>query len=105
MSPDTEKIRQILLDRIHDETGWGKPLRPYCEFEDLYNQGILNYPDGSFQVSFRYIFDEDGFSQYDKNHVLDGKIIFSCNYDILSFGLEEVVTGIACIKEPYQLSK
>jgi len=71
----------------------------------LYNQGTLDYPDGSFHVSFRYVFDEDGFSQYDKTHVLDGIIVFSSNYDILSFSLEEVDTGVACNKEPYLLYK
>ena len=68
-----KKILAIILNFIHSETGWGDPLRPYSEFEDLNIKEIKEQGIGNKIVTFEYHFDEDGFSQYDKTHVLEGK--------------------------------
>ena len=63
-------LNTIILDFLHSETGWGNPLRPHCEFEELTLGEIERLLDDRIKVAFRYLFDEDGFSQYDKrqNH-------------------------------------
>ncbi|MHA1137595.1 MAG: hypothetical protein ACTSSE_14010 [Candidatus Thorarchaeota archaeon] len=55
-------LNKIVLDFIHSETGWGNPLRPGCEFADLYLDEIEKLPGDRIRVVFRYRFDEDGFS-------------------------------------------
>ena len=62
-------INSIILDFVHSETGWGTPLRPHCEL--------------------------DGFSQYDKTHVLDGDVIINVSGKISEFELKEIHTGVA----------
>ena len=90
-----DKIKEILLDFVHSETGWGNPLRPYCEFEALYIEEIKEQADGSNIVSFKYEFDEDGFSQYDKSHHLEGRVITDPTGQLIETELEETRTGVA----------
>jgi len=95
-------LNPIILDFVHSETGWGNPLRPYCEFEDLYLDEIERLPNDKIKVSFRYLFDEDGFSQYDKTHSLEGVIIIDSSGGILESTLKEVHTGVAANSDPYR---
>ena len=44
-----KQIIEKLLELIHSKTGWGNPLRPHCECEDLYIRDIQEYPDGKKQ--------------------------------------------------------
>ncbi len=53
-------------------------------------------------IIFSYHFDEDGFSMYDKNHRLDGKITIDKLGKILNWVLEETETGIATVAKPYK---
>ena len=39
------QIKEKLLELIHSKTGWGNPLRPNCEIEDLYIQTIQVYQE------------------------------------------------------------
>jgi hypothetical protein len=96
-------LNSIILDFIHSETGWGTPLRPHCEFEDLNLDEIERLPDDKVKVTFRYHFDEDGFSQYDKTHVLEGVVILDTAGSILEYTLKEVHTGVAANHNPYGL--
>ncbi|MFX0139053.1 MAG: hypothetical protein ACFFDN_35760 [Candidatus Hodarchaeota archaeon] len=89
-----KEIMQIILEFIHSETGWGAPLRPYCEFEELHIKEIKEKDDGSYVVAFKYHFDEDGFSQYDKTHILEGKGRMDPNGELLEWSLEETHTGV-----------
>ena len=95
------EIKAIILDFIHSETGWGNPLRPHCEFEALYLDEIEKLPEDKVKVSFRYLFDEDGFSQYDKTHALEGAVILNTAGSILESTLKEVHTGVAANCDPY----
>ena len=95
-------LNSIILDFVHSETGWGTPLRPHCEFEDLYLDEIERLPDDKVKVSFRYLFDEDGFSQYDKTHALEGVVVLDSSGIILESSLKEVHTGVAANANPYQ---
>lgn len=91
------QIKEKLLELIHSKTGWGNPLKPHCEIEDLYIRNIQEYPDGKQFVDFRYIFDEDGFSQYDKTHVFDGNLTIASG-NFIKIEMEEVHTGVAAIR-------
>ena len=94
-------LSNLILDFIHTETGWGNPLRPHCEFEELYLDEIERLPDDKVKVSFRYLFDEDGFSQYDKTHGLEGVVVIDSSGGILESSLKEVHTGVAANHDPY----
>ncbi|TFG97257.1 hypothetical protein E4H12_09110 [Candidatus Thorarchaeota archaeon] len=96
------ELTTIILDFVHSETGWGDPLRPYCEFEDLYLDEIERQPDNKVKVLFRYLFDEDGFSQYDKSHSLEGMVVLDSSGSILESTLKEIFTGVAANREPYR---
>ncbi|NHJ05106.1 MAG: hypothetical protein EAX90_09795 [Candidatus Heimdallarchaeota archaeon] len=102
---DKEELYSIILDFIHTETGWGNPLKPYCEYEGLFFREIEQQEDGSIKANVKYTFDEDGFSQYDKSHHLEGQIIISPDKTILSSSLEETYTGPATTEDPYRSKK
>ena len=96
-----EQLRSVILDFIHEETGWGNPLRPRCEFEDLEIREVTPHPDGSLEIEVWYHFDEDGFSQYDKTHILEGRFTISISGTIDDMELEETHTGVAAVRNPY----
>jgi hypothetical protein len=100
-----EKIKSKILDFIHEETGYASPLQPRVSFEELQilDQEILE--KGRIQVSFKYIFDEDGFSMYDKRHILEGIIVFDETGKIIEWTLDETRTGEAANLEPYKSNK
>ncbi len=89
-----KEIFETILNFIHSETGWGDPLRPHCEFEDLNIKETKKQDDGSLIVTFKYHFDEDGFSQYDKTHIIEGKAKIDSEEEIFAWTLEEVHTGV-----------
>lgn len=96
------ELTTIILDFLHSETGWGNPLRPHCEFEELTLGTIEQLLDDKVKVTFRYLFDEDGFSQYDKTHVLDGEVTIEVSGEITEFVLKEIHTGVATNISPYR---
>ena len=91
---EESEIKAKLMDLIHEKTGWGNPLRPHNECEDLYILNTREYPAGKKISDFRYIFDEDGFSQYDKTHVFDGTLTIN-NESIFKIDMEEIHAGVA----------
>ena len=97
-----EDLKNLIFDFIHSETGWGNPLRPRCEFEDLYLDEIERLPDDKVRVLFRYLFDEDGFSQYDKTHGLERMVVIDTSGGILESTLKEEYTGVAAVRKPYR---
>ena len=50
-------LNKIILDFVHSETGWGNPLRPGCEFEDLFLDEPEKLEGNKIRVTFRYSFD------------------------------------------------
>ena len=91
------QIKGKLMELIHSKTGWGNPLRPHCEIEDLYIRNIQECPDGKQIVIFRYNFDEDGFSQYDKTHIFDGSLTIA-NENSFKLEMEEIHAGVAAVR-------
>ena len=99
-----KQIEEKLLENIHQKTGWGNPLRPHCEVEDLTIKDIKEKNDETQILNFQYIFDEDGFSQYDKTHVFKGTAVVTSNETVIKIDLEEIHTGVATIKPRYKIS-
>ena len=93
-----EKIKTIVLDFIHQETGWGNPLRPHIEIEELTIMEMKEGNDGSCSVSFEYLFNEDGFSRSDKSHILVGSVMISPTGKLIEKQLKETHRGISCGK-------
>ena len=52
--------------------------------------------DGKLIVDFRYIFDEDGWSQYDKTHVFDGHVTIE-NGNVIELEMDNIHVGVAAI--------
>ncbi len=100
-----ERISDLILCFVHKETGWGDPLKPQCEFDDLYVRETTLLDEEKISVTFEYHFDEDGFSMYPRNHILEGKVILDKAGSILSFKLEETYTGPACVEDPYKTKR
>ncbi|MCK5047003.1 MAG: L-2-amino-thiazoline-4-carboxylic acid hydrolase [Candidatus Heimdallarchaeota archaeon] len=100
-----ERIKDLILVFVHKETGWGDPLKPQCEFDDLYVREITMLDEEKISVTFEYHFDEDGFSMYPRNHILEGEAILDVAGSILSFKLEETYTGPASVEDPYKTKK
>lgn len=100
-----ERIKDLILMFVHKETGWGDPLKPQCEFDDLYLRETKMIDEEKISVRFEYHFDEDGFSQYPRNHILEGEVIMDEAGSILSFKLEETYTGPASVQDPYKTKK
>ena len=95
-------LNNIILDFVHTETGWGNPLRPQCEFEDLFLDDPEKLENGTTRVTFRYTFDEDGLSQYPKGPHLEGMVVVDASGKIVESKLEETYTGPATTMDPYR---
>ncbi len=89
------QIKKKLLELIHAKTGWGDPLQPGCEFEELTNLKITEKPDGTLEITFKYLFDEDGFSQYSKEHQFKGTLKIDDKENLIEFVLLETYVGEA----------
>ncbi|MGC9781359.1 MAG: hypothetical protein HZR80_19110 [Candidatus Heimdallarchaeota archaeon] len=99
------ELEKIIFDFVHKETGWGDPSQPGCEFEDLYIKQISELKDGKILVLFKYNYDEDGFSMYDRQHYLEGEVVLNAEGSILESRLEEVHTDPGCVEDPYKPKK
>ncbi|NHJ86281.1 MAG: hypothetical protein FK734_12530 [Asgard group archaeon] len=91
-------MKSIILDFIHLETGWGNPLHPHYELEELTIMEMMEERDGTRSVSFEYMFNEDGFSKNDKTHILVGSLIIGPTGKILQKQLKETHRGVAAEK-------
>jgi len=90
-----EAIETIILDFVHTETGWGNPLLPHCECEEITIESVKELPANKFRIDFKYHFDEDGWSQYDKTHVFKGSLVINSTGKISDKKLIEKHKGIA----------
>ena len=67
----------------------------FCEFEDLHIQSREKGADGSLTVHFQYVFDEDGFSQYDKTTTFEGYVTLDAENEIVASDLQVTAMGVA----------
>ncbi|MHA1186768.1 MAG: hypothetical protein ACTSSK_07830, partial [Candidatus Heimdallarchaeota archaeon] len=93
-----EKVKAIVLEFIHQETGWGDPLIPHIEIEELTIMEMKEANDGSCSVSFEYMFNEDGFARSDKSHILCGSVMIGPTGKLIEKQLKETHRGISCEK-------
>ena len=91
-------MKEIILSYIHEETGWGNPLQSHYELEELTIMALVEERDGSRNVSFEYLFNEDGFSKNDKSHILVGNVIISPTGKLVYRQLKETHRGVAAQK-------
>lgn len=63
---------------------------------------VERLPDDTIRVVFHYRFDEDGFSQYDKSHTLEGTVVIDTAGTILESTLEETYTSPATTYNRYE---
>ncbi len=91
-----KEIEKIILKYIHGETGYGPELRLRCEFEDLYLTKITEQVDGSIDIEFRYDFDEDGFSQYDKTIIFKGDVKILPDRTVREVSFHIIYQGVDC---------
>ncbi len=90
-----EEVKDLILSFIHLETGWGNPLQPHYELEELTIMSLVEERDGSRNVSFEYLFNEDGFSKNDKSHILVGNVIIGPTGKFVHKQLKETHRGVA----------
>ncbi|NHJ46998.1 MAG: hypothetical protein FK733_04340 [Asgard group archaeon] len=93
-----DEVKQIILDYIHEETGFANPLHPHYEIEELTILELRTERDGTQYVSFEYMFNEDGFSKNDKTHILVGNVVISPTGKILNTQLKETHRGVAATR-------
>ena len=72
----------------------------FCEFEDLHIQSRTKGADGSLTIRFQYVFDEDGFSQYDKTTTFEGFLTLDSENEIVAADLQVTAMGVAGHYQP-----
>ena len=90
-----EEVKNIILEYIHEETGWGQPLQPHYELEELTIMEMVEERDGTRSVTFEYTFNEDGFTKNDKTHILVGNVTIGPTGKLLQKQLKETHSGVA----------
>jgi len=88
----------LVADFVREEARLEAP--GFCEFEDLHIQSREKGADGSLTVHFQYVFDEDGFSQYDKTTTFEGYVTLDAENEIVSSDLQVTAIGVAGQYEP-----
>ena len=72
----------------------------FREFEDLHIQSREKDPNGRLTIHFRYVFDEDGYSQYDKTTTFEGYVILDAETRIVDADLQVTDMGVAGHYQP-----
>ncbi|MCK4665345.1 hypothetical protein KAU33_01265 [Candidatus Dependentiae bacterium] len=92
---EKEEIEKVIIDYMHQETGFGPKLRDHCEFEELHINDLTTQKDGIVIIEFRYDFDADGFSQYDKTILFSGRVKIFPDKTIEEIHLYIIHQGVA----------
>jgi hypothetical protein len=88
----------VILRFVQERSGLGAPGD--YEFEDLYIDSDEKLSDGARTIRFRYWFDQDGFSQYDKTIGFGGYVTLDADLQIRASHLEITHVGVAAQYEP-----
>lgn len=89
--PAPVDFRSVILEFVRARTGLGPPGD--CQFEDL---GVFRReqdPEGNLVLQFTYVFDRDGFSQYDRTITFVGRVKLGADGRPLEGEVEEVRRG------------
>ena len=91
-------IETIILRFVRKRSGLGAPGA--YQFEDLYIDSSKKLADGNRTIRFRYWFDQDGFSQYDKTIGFEGCVTLDVDLTMRASHLEVTHIGVAAQYEP-----
>lgn len=100
-----EKRKKIIIDFIEKETGYTKEATHGIGFHELFLKKHEDLGDGKTKITLTHTFEEDGFSQYPKSHVLEGYFVFDEESNILDWFLEETYCGPAASLGPYKMKE
>ena len=95
-------IVKTVIEFIRKETGYTKEATFGVGFDEFTVKSQEELNEGRIKIIFKYFFEEDGFSQYPKNHELEGFFILDKIGKIQDWVLEEVYTGPATTLGPYK---
>jgi len=93
-----QDTKTIILRFVRERSGLDTPGD--YQFEDLYIDADEEHPDGNRTIRFRYVFDEDGFSQYDKTVSFEGHVTLDASSHILASNLKVTDVGVAAHYKP-----
>jgi hypothetical protein len=91
-------IETVILRFIQNRSGLGAPGD--YQFEDLCIDSDEKRSDGARTIRFRYWFDQDGFSQYDKTIGFEGCVTLDVDLTMRASHLEVTHIGVAAQYEP-----
>ncbi|MHA1368053.1 MAG: C45 family autoproteolytic acyltransferase/hydrolase, partial [Candidatus Heimdallarchaeota archaeon] len=97
-----EKTTKIIIEFVEKETGYTKEKTFGIGFHELFIRTQEDFDDKKTKITFGHQFEEDGFSQYPKAHVLEGYVLLDKDLKILDWALEETYTGPASNLGPYK---
>lgn len=93
-----QDTKTIILRFIREQSGLDAPGD--YQFEDLYIDSDEGHPDGNCTIRFRYWFDQDGFSQYDKTIGFEGYVTLDADGQIQASNLQVTHIGVAAHYKP-----
>ena len=93
-----EDVEITILRFVREQSGLDAPGD--YQFEDLYIDTDEEHPGGNRTIRFRYVFDEDGFSQYDKTTSFEGFVTLDVDSHILTSNLKVTDIGVAAHYKP-----
>ena len=91
-------IEIAILHFVRKRSGLGAPGA--YQFEDLYVDSDEKQPDNSRTIRFRYWFDQDGFSQYDKTIGFEGCVTLDASLHVHASHLKVTHIGVAAQYTP-----
>ncbi|MHA1739780.1 MAG: C45 family autoproteolytic acyltransferase/hydrolase [Candidatus Heimdallarchaeota archaeon] len=97
-----EKTTKIIIEFVEKETGYTKEKTFGIGFHELFIRTQEDFDDKKTKITFGHQFEEDGFSQYPKAHVLEGYVLLDKDLKILDWALEETYTGPTSNLGPYK---
>jgi hypothetical protein len=92
------ELQALIVGFVREQARLDAP--GYCEFENLNIKRQEKGADGSQTVHFRYVFDEDGFSQYDKTITFEGYVTIDAETEIVASDLRVAALGVAAHYKP-----
>lgn len=88
-----EDVETTILCFIRKKSGLSAPGD--YQFEDFYIDSDEILPEGNRTIRFRYFFDQDGFSQYDKTIGFEGYITLDADWQVQASNLRVTHIGVA----------
>jgi hypothetical protein len=94
----SKELERIALRIAREKSGLEVPGE--SEFENLYIDDVQEQKNGNRTVFFRYVFDQDGFSQYDKTISFKGQMVVDTELRVIESNLILNEIGVAAHYDP-----